>query len=101
MRSTTSDPQAGLRALLLGLLVVTVTGALLLVLEEKAVGAVGQQETESVMIAPGDTLWEIADRFSPESVDLREVVQELVQLNGLESKVLRPGQVLQVPTARF
>ena len=101
MRSTTSDPQAGLRALLLGLLVVTVTGALLLVLEEKAVGAVGQKETESVLVAPGDTLWEIADLFSPESVDLREVVQELVQLNGLESKVLRPGQVLQVPTARF
>lgn len=101
MRSTTSDPQAGLRALLLGLLVVTVTGALLLVFEEKAVGAGGQQEMESVLVAPGDTLWEIADRFSPESVDLREVVQELVQLNRLESKVLRPGQVLQVPTARF
>lgn len=101
MRSATSDPQAGLRALFLGVLVVTVTGALLLVLEEKAVGAVGQQETESVLVAPGDTLWEIADRFSPESVDLREVVQELVQLNRLESKVLRPGQVLQVPTARF
>ena len=101
MRSLTSDPQAGPRALLLGLLVVTVTGALLLVLEEKAVGAAGQQETESVLVAPGDTLWEIADRFSPESVDLREVVQELVQLNRLESKVLRPGQVLQVPTARF
>ncbi|MDE0233203.1 MAG: LysM peptidoglycan-binding domain-containing protein [bacterium] len=101
MRSTTTDPQAGLRALFLGLLVVTLTGALLLMLEGEAVGAPGQHEIESVVVAPGETLWEIADRFSPESMDLRLVVQELVDLNRLESKVLRPGQVLQVPADRF
>ncbi|MDE0120908.1 MAG: LysM peptidoglycan-binding domain-containing protein [bacterium] len=101
MRSTTADPQAGLRALFLGLLVVIFAGALLLLFEGEAVGASGQQEMEAVVVSPGETLWEIADRFSPESVDLRVVVRELVELNGLESKVLRPGQVLQVPTARF
>jgi len=101
MRSTTADPQAGLRALFLGLLVVIFAGALLLLFEGEAVGASGQQEMEVVVVSPGETLWEIADRFSPESVDLRVVVRELVELNRLESKVLRPGQVLQVPTARF
>ena len=102
MRSTTTaDPQAGLRALFLGLLVVIIAGALLLLFEGEAVGASGQQEMEAVVVAAGDTLWEIADRFSPDSADLRVVVQELVELNELESKVLRPGQVLQVPTARF
>ena len=101
MRSTTADPQAGLRALFLGLLVVIFAGALLLLVEGEAVGASGQQEMEAVVVSPGDTLWEIADRISPESLDLRAVVQGLVELNGLESKVLRPGQVLQVPAARF
>ena len=101
MRSTTADPQAGLRALFLGLLVVILAGVLLLLVEGEAVGASGQQEMEAVVVAPGDTLWEIADRISPESLDLRAVVQGLVELNGLESKVLRPGQVLQVPAARF
>ena len=101
MRSTAADPQAGLRALVLGLLVVIFAGAVLLLFEGEAVGASGQQELEAVVVSSGDTLWEIADRFSPESVDLRAVVRELVELNGLESKVLRPGQVIQVPTARF
>lgn len=101
MRSTTADPQVGLRALFLGLLVVTISGALLLLFEGEAVGASVQQDMEAVVVSRGDTLWEIADRFSPDSADLRVVVRELVELNELESKVLRPGQVLQVPTARF
>lgn len=101
MCSTTADPKAGLRALFLGLLVVIFAGALLLLVEGEAVGASGQQDIEAVVVSPGETLWEIADRFSPESVDLRVVVQELVELNRLESKVLKPGQVLQVPAARF
>lgn len=101
MRSSNVDERVGLRALLLGLLLVLVVGALLLVLQDEVVSASGPQQIESVVVSPGDTLWEIADRFSPESVDLRVVVSELVELNGLESKVLRPGQVLQVPAARF
>lgn len=101
MRSAAADPQTGLRALFLGLLVVIFAGALLLAVEGEAVGASGQQEMESVVVSSGDTLWEIADRFSPESADLRVVVQDLVELNRLKSKVLRPGQVLQVPDARF
>ncbi len=101
MRSNDADTWIGLRALLLGFLVVMIAGALLLLLQEEAVNASGHQEMESVVVSPGDTLWEIADRFSPESVDLRVVIRELVELNGLGSKVLRPGQVLQVPAARF
>ncbi len=101
MRSTIADRWIGLRALFLGFLVVMIAGALLLLLQEEAVSASGHQEMASVVVSPGDTLWEIADRFSPESADLRVVIRELVELNGLGSKVMRPGQVLQVPAARF
>lgn len=97
MRSIHSDSRTGLRAILLGLLLVLVVGALLLLFQEEAVSSPGQADARKVVVQPGDTLWEIADRFAPESADLRVVVRRLAALNGLESKTLRPGQVLQVP----
>ena len=101
MRSFTSDSGTGVRALLLGLLLVCLVGALLLLLGEEAESSTGFQGNTAVVVEPGDTLWEIADRFWPESADLRVVVRELVDLNGLQSKVLKPGQVLQVPSDRL
>lgn len=89
-----------LRALLLGLLLVLFVGAFLLLFQSEAVSTTGPAEMRAVVARPGDTLWEIADRFARDSADLRVVVRELVELNGLESKVLRPGQVLQVPLDR-
>lgn len=101
MRSFQSDSRTGLRALVLGLLLVLLVGALLFLFQGAAQSSSGQPQITTVVVQPGDTLWEIADRFWPESVDLRTVVRELVDLNGLESKVLRPGQVLQVPSDRL
>ena len=54
---------------------------------------------ETYQVAPGDTLWAIADRLAPES-DPRDVVQQLVELNpGAVSPqgVLRAGEVLTLP----
>lgn len=99
MRSIHSDSRTGLRALFLGLLLVLVVGALLLLLQAEAVSAPMRQEVQSVVVQPGETLWEIADRFAPESADLRVVIRELVTLNGLRSKVLKPGQVLEIPAS--
>lgn len=101
MRSTHSDTRTGLRALLLGLLLVFFIGVLLLFFQEQAVSATGRPQVQSVVVRPGDTLWEIADRFAPESADLRVVVKDLVVFNGLQSKILQPGQVIQVPVNRF
>ncbi|MDM7323902.1 MAG: LysM peptidoglycan-binding domain-containing protein [Thermus sp.] len=41
-------------------------------------------------VSPGDTLFSIARRYGT-------TVEELVRLNGLESFVLQPGQVLRIP----
>lgn len=101
MRSIQSNSRTGLRALFLGLLLVLVVGALLLLFQGEAVSAPIQPAATSVVVQPGETLWEIADRFTPESADLRVVVTELVTLNGLQSKVLKPGQVLQIPASRL
>ena len=48
------------------------------------------------VVQPGDTLWTIAERLSP-GEDPRPVVDTLTDVNGLESRVLLPGQAILVP----
>jgi LysM repeat protein len=50
----------------------------------------------TVIVQPGDTLWEIARDAVPRD-DPRETVQRLLDLNGLPSPVIVPGQELAVP----
>lgn len=44
-------------------------------------------------VAPGDTLYSIARRYGT-------TVEELMRLNGLESFLLQPGQVLKLPRGK-
>ncbi|HEY8347314.1 MAG TPA: LysM peptidoglycan-binding domain-containing protein [Symbiobacteriaceae bacterium] len=48
------------------------------------------------VVAEGETLWEIADRYT-DGQDLRQVVAAIQKYNGLTSPVIRPGQVLEIP----
>jgi LysM repeat protein len=49
-----------------------------------------------VTVGPGDSLWSIATSRAPDR-DPRAVIDEIEQLNGLSSDVLRVGVVLRVP----
>lgn len=52
-----------------------------------------------VTVKNGDTLWDIASANSDNTVDVREVVHAIKDMNGLsESVVLQPGSQLKVPT---
>jgi len=42
------------------------------------------------VVQPGDTLWEIADKFNPEGTDIRYTVDELASITG--GAQLQPGQ---------
>jgi hypothetical protein len=54
--------------------------------------------TESVQVRYGDTLWSIAEaRVAAVGGDVREMVQLIRQANHLESSLLLPGEVLEVP----
>lgn len=59
-------------------------------------GTVGFASSRHVVVQQGDSLWEIARQLSPEA-DPRETVVQLRALNGLESNLIHPGQVLLVP----
>jgi hypothetical protein len=50
----------------------------------------------TVVVQPGDTLWDIAGRVAPRRDD-RDVVADLRRLNGLPDSVVRPGEVLVLP----
>ena len=50
----------------------------------------------TVTVAAGDSLWTIAEEIAPER-DPRDVVDEIVRLNALDSVVVQAGQRLAIP----
>ena len=58
-------------------------------------GAAYQGLTQ-VVVRPGQTLWSIAQRAEP-SADPRVVVQQIIEVNALNSPVIQPGESLWVP----
>ena len=51
----------------------------------------------SIMIQPGDNLWDIAEAQNPEShCTTADYVKELMRINGLESDEIHAGQHLTV-----
>ena len=53
---------------------------------------------ETVTVAPGDTLWDIASRRYP-GADVRQKVFEIEQLNGLSGPSIEAGQHLRLPAS--
>ena len=51
---------------------------------------------EYVSIAPGQSLWQLAEQIAPQA-DPREVVADILSLNRLESADIQPGQELAIP----
>ena len=51
--------------------------------------------TETIVVQPGQTLWDIAAEHS--DGDVRKTVHELERLNALDSSMLQAGQELFVP----
>ncbi len=54
--------------------------------------------TERTTVHPGQSLWDVAVATDPDR-DPRDVVDEIVELNDLDSSLLVAGQLLEVPAA--
>jgi len=63
-----------------------------------SVGAatVGAATFTYVSIAPGQSLWQLAEQVAP-NADPREVVADILALNQLRSADVQPGQELAIP----
>ena len=64
---------------------------------EPAYSEPGAMEVQTYTVHPGDTLWSYAADITPANQDVSQRVDEIMQLNHLDSPVLHPGQVIVVP----
>jgi LysM repeat protein len=55
-----------------------------------------EQSLSRIVVRPGQTLWSVAESADPRA-DTRQVIQQIVELNGLTSAVVLAGQRLWVP----
>lgn len=56
------------------------------------------QQTAVVAVAPGESLWDMAAKYAPES-DPRAVVDRIEELNGVTAAEVTAGYALTVPVA--
>ena len=62
----------------------------------QASGDSGSATFTYVSIAPGQSLWQLAEQVAPQA-DPREVVADILALNNLPSGDVQPGQELAIP----
>lgn len=55
------------------------------------------EQTATVVVKPGDSLWSIAEAVSQPGRDLRPVMEQIAALNDLDSPIISSGQSLIVP----
>jgi hypothetical protein len=79
-------------------LLLAVTGAVLLTGGGAALAGTDRPAVthRQVTVAPGETLWQIAERAAP-GADPRETVQRILDLNGLQTSEVQAGTALQLP----
>jgi len=58
------------------------------------------QEYLSIAVEPGQTVWQLASVAAGDDMDVRQVVNEILEDNGLTgTSDIRPGQILRLPIA--
>lgn len=53
--------------------------------------------TETVVVQPGQTLWDVAEVHAPAEVGAADYVRELAELNGVDNGSVTAWQVLRLP----
>ena len=103
-----SSPRTRLRLTRRGRLVFTTLGAIPLVVwalvtilgsggaAADAGAELGARTFDYVTVHHGDSLWAIAESIAPQG-DPREVIAEIMRLNGLDQATVEPGQRLALP----
>ncbi|WP_421741871.1 LysM peptidoglycan-binding domain-containing protein [Cellulomonas sp.] len=85
------------RAVLWALAAVVIAVITLLGTQAAADGPTAAQEVVRHVVAPGETLWQIAESIAAPTDDVRDVVFDLVRLNELPDAGLMAGQVIVLP----
>lgn len=54
-------------------------------------------EPVTVVVAPGETLWDIAAPYAPAGTEPMAYVVQIAAYNGVDPRAVQPGTVLQLP----
>lgn len=57
----------------------------------------GEKSYEAFIVSNGDTLWEIAELYKPESVELRSYIREIMACNDMDTSSIYPNSTLMIP----
>jgi LysM domain len=76
-------------------LVMSIAGAIRAVVAQPSVPVVRTDLT--VVVAPGQTLWDIARRYAPANRDLTAWAAEIAAYNDVEAQSVQPGTPLVIP----
>jgi hypothetical protein len=60
-------------------------------------GTVPVSSEHKVVVAQGDTLWDIARVHAPKGQDIRKYVEKMKQVNHMTTSALREGEILVLP----
>lgn len=66
-------------------------------LKINVVEGIAESEFIEIHVKSGDTLWDLAKKFSPENQDIRKSLYEINTLNNLSSSEIYPGQIIKIP----
>jgi LysM domain len=98
MRGEASQTRSRQQALSRVLISVTAMMVLVLVLASGVAARDPGPAAVTIVVAPGDTLWDLASAATPQGGDVRATLYDIRERNHLTDSVLRPGQVLRVAT---
>ncbi|MFZ5354208.1 MAG: cell division suppressor protein YneA [Bacillota bacterium] len=54
-------------------------------------------DTIQVTVERGDTLWGLAEKYAADNMDLRDYINDVIQINELKTANIMPGQVIILP----
>lgn len=75
----------------------TVVVALVLLLASSVQATPELLRTADYKVRSGDSLWDIAQTHTPAGRDVRDTIESIKRINELETSLIRPGQVLEIP----
>jgi hypothetical protein len=55
------------------------------------------RDLKNIQVQKGETLWQIASRYSPVHSDPRRFIAKIIEINGLPSSDVHEGQLIRVP----
>ncbi len=54
-------------------------------------------ETEDYWVKQGETLWSIAQKYTPDGYDIRKMIYEIKQLNEMDTSMIYSGDKILIP----